>query len=65
MPRYRYRAINALGEVVKGELTALHMPDMQAQLKAAGLSLISSKNVFTIFSKGGPKTRDGRIAGWC
>ena len=32
MPRYRYRAINALGEVVKGELTALHMPDMQAQL---------------------------------
>ena len=45
MPRYRYRAINALGEVVKGELTALHMPDMQAQLKAAGLSLISSKEV--------------------
>mgnify|MGYP003600128740 FL=1 len=45
MPRYRYRAINALGEVVKGELTALHMPDMQAQLTAAGLSLISSKEV--------------------
>ena len=45
MPRYRYRAINALGEVVKGELTALHMPDMQAQLKAAGLSLISSGEI--------------------
>jgi hypothetical protein len=24
-----------------------------------------AQNVFTIFSKGGPKTRDGRIAGWC
>ena len=23
------------------------------------------ENVFTISSKGGPKTRDGRIAGWC
>ena len=45
MARYRYRAINALGEVVKGELSALHMPDMQAQLKAAGLSLISSTEV--------------------
>lgn len=49
MPRYRYRAINALGEVVKGELTALHMPDMQAQLKAAGLSLISSEEVKSRF----------------
>ncbi|MDP2418234.1 MAG: type II secretion system F family protein [Hydrogenophaga sp.] len=45
MARYSYRAINALGDVVKGELSALHLPDMQAQLKAAGLSLISSKEV--------------------
>jgi type IV pilus assembly protein PilC len=45
MSRYRYRAINAQGEVVKGELTALHLPDMQAQLKAAGLSLISAREI--------------------
>lgn len=45
MARYRYRAINALGDVVKGELSALHMPDMQAQLRAAGLSLINVKEI--------------------
>jgi type IV pilus assembly protein PilC len=45
MPRYRYRAVNAVGDVVKGELTALHMPDMQAQLRAAGLTLVSVNEV--------------------
>jgi type IV pilus assembly protein PilC len=45
MARYSYRAINALGDVVKGELSALHLPDMQAQLKAAGLSLIRAKEI--------------------
>lgn len=45
MPRYRYRAVNAAGEVVKGELTALHAPDMQAQLRAAGLNLIHVQEV--------------------
>src|SRR5574343_198627 len=40
MPRYRYRAINEGGEIVKGEITALHEADLQAQLRASGLSLI-------------------------
>ncbi|WP_119966470.1 type II secretion system F family protein [Simplicispira lacusdiani] len=45
MARFRYRAINAAGEVVKGDVTALHLADMQAQLRAAGLSLIRASEV--------------------
>ncbi|PWW47689.1 type II secretion system F family protein [Melaminivora alkalimesophila] len=40
MPRYRYRAVNAAGQIVKGQLSALHEADLQAQLDAAGLSPI-------------------------
>ena len=45
MPRYRYRAINEGGEIVKGEITALHEADLQAQLRASGLSLIRFSTV--------------------
>ena len=45
MPRFRYRAINAAGEIVKGDITALHDADLQAQLRAAGLSLIRSSQL--------------------
>jgi len=45
MPRYRYRAINEGGGIVKGEITALHESDLQAQLTASGLSLIRSSTV--------------------
>ena len=45
MPRYRYRAINEGGEIVKGEITALHGADLQAQLRASGLSLIRFSTV--------------------
>lgn len=45
MPRFRYRAVNEIDEVVKGELNALHTHDVQAQLQAAGLMLISAKEV--------------------
>ena len=34
MPRYRYRAINEGGNIVKGEITALHDADLRAQLTA-------------------------------
>lgn len=40
MPRYRYRAINEGGNIVKGEITALHDADLRAQLTASGLSLL-------------------------
>ena len=40
MPRYRYRAINEGGNIVKGEITALHEADLRAQLTASGLSLL-------------------------
>lgn len=40
MPRYRYRALNEAGSVVKGEATALHEADLQAQLRASGLTPI-------------------------
>ncbi len=40
MPRYRYRAVNAAGQIVKGQISALHEADLQAQLDAAGLSPI-------------------------
>ncbi len=45
MARYRYRAINAAGEVVKGDITALHDADLQAQLRASGLSLIRASKL--------------------
>jgi type IV pilus assembly protein PilC len=45
VPRYRYRAVNEINEVVKGELTALHLPDVQAQIAASGLMLISATEV--------------------
>ncbi len=40
MPRYRYRAINAAGQIVRGQISALHEADLQAQLDAAGLAPI-------------------------
>ncbi|MBP7132244.1 MAG: type II secretion system F family protein [Aquabacterium sp.] len=49
MPRYRYRAINEGGNIVKGEITALHEADLRAQLTASGLSLIR----FTTARSGG------------
>ena len=49
MPRYRYRAINEGGHIVKGEITALHEADLRAQLTASGLSLIR----FTTARSGG------------
>ena len=45
MARFRYRAINAAGEVVKGDITALHDADLQAQLRASGLSLIRASKL--------------------
>lgn len=45
MPRYSYRAINEGGAIVKGEITALHESDLQAQLTASGLSLIRYSTV--------------------
>ena len=45
MPRYSYRAINEGGAIVKGEITALHVSDLQAQLTASGLSLIRYSTV--------------------
>ena len=49
MPRYRYRAINEGGNIVKGEITALHDADLRAQLTASGLSLLR----FTTTRSGG------------
>ena len=49
MPRYRYRAINEGGNIVKGEVTALHDADLRAQLTASGLSLLR----FTTTRSGG------------
>ncbi len=49
MPRYRYRAINEGGNIVKGEITALHDADLRAQLTASGLSLLR----FTTTRRGG------------
>ena len=49
MPRYRYRAINEGGNIVKGVITALHEADLRAQLTASGLSLIR----FTTARSGG------------
>lgn len=49
MPRYRYRAINEGGNIVKGEITALHDANLRAQLTASGLSLLR----FTTTRSGG------------
>ncbi|WP_286745307.1 type II secretion system F family protein [Aquabacterium sp. UBA2148] len=49
MPRYRYRAINEGGNIIKGEVSALHEADLRAQLTASSLSLIR----FTVARSGG------------
>ena len=45
MNRYRYRAIGADGAVVKGELLALNVPDVQAKLMGSGLTLTKAVEV--------------------
>lgn len=43
MALYRYRAVDALGKVTKGETDALNEFDLEAQLKKNGLDLIRAK----------------------
>ncbi|MGQ9724964.1 MAG: type II secretion system F family protein [Tepidimonas sp.] len=43
MPRFRYRAVDALGKVVIGEAEALHTLDLREQLRHGGLTLIGAK----------------------
>ena len=45
MIRFRYRAIGPDGTVVKGEVMALNVPDVQAKLMAAGLTLTKATEV--------------------
>ena len=45
MNRYRYRAIGPDGAVVKGELLALNVPDVQAKLIGSGLTLTKAVEV--------------------
>lgn len=45
MNRYRYRAIGPDGAVVKGELLALNVPDVQAKLMGSGLTLTKAIEV--------------------
>ncbi|MFA6971362.1 MAG: type II secretion system F family protein, partial [Gallionella sp.] len=45
MALYRYRAVDALGKVAKGETDALNEFDLDAQLKKNGLDLIRAKQL--------------------
>ena len=45
MNRYRYRAIGADGAIVKGELMALNVPDVQAKLMASGFTLTKATEI--------------------
>lgn len=45
MERYRYKALNALGRPVRGVISAANENDLFAQLRGAGLELVSCKAV--------------------
>jgi len=43
MPHYRYRAADVSGQVVTGQIEALHKTDLEAQLSRLNLSLLRAK----------------------
>lgn len=45
MPHYQYRAANANGQVVTGQIEALHRTDLEAQLSRLDLSLLRAKEL--------------------
>lgn len=47
MERFRYKALNALGRPVRGVISAANENDLFAQLRGAGLELVSCKAVST------------------
>ena len=47
MERFRYKALNALGRPVRGVISAANENDLFAQLRGAGLELVSCKTVST------------------
>lgn len=47
MERFRYKALNAVGRPVRGVISAANENDLFAQLRGAGLELVSCKTVST------------------
>ncbi|MDP2863095.1 MAG: hypothetical protein Q8N95_09915, partial [Desulfobacterales bacterium] len=45
MPKFKYRAVDGSGRLLKGTSVAANDSEMEKQLRAAGLTLIDSRKV--------------------